>query len=59
MFENEGNSVGIQPDIERIQHSAEHRHPIVGLEHFGCVRSHDRHTVARANAPARKRISQL
>ena len=59
MIQNERDSVGIQPDVERIQHCAEHGHPIVRLQHLRCVCSHDGDAVAGANASSRQRIGQL
>ena len=52
MIELEGDRGGIEPDVERVEHGARHRHRKMHLVHRRDVRQHRRDRVAAADAAA-------
>ena len=50
MLQDERDRCRIQPDVDRAQHRAEHRHGIMRLQHLRNVGGHDRHGIALADA---------
>ena len=54
MLQDERNRCRIQPDVDRAQHRAEHRHGIMRLQHLRNVGGHDRHGFTLADAGTRK-----
>jgi hypothetical protein len=48
--QHEGNGLGIQPGVQRVEHRAGHGDAEVRLQHGGHVGQHDRHGVAHAHA---------
>ena len=59
MIQNEGNGFGIESDIQRVQHRAQHRHTVMGLQHLRCVGAHDRDTVPGADSLGGERIGKF
>ncbi len=55
VLQNEGDPGRIQPDVERIEHGAQHRHTEMRLEQFRHIRCHHRNRVPAADAGARQR----
>ena len=51
VLEDEGDRLGVEPDVERVQHGAGHRHAEMRLERRRDVRRHHRHRVAAAAMP--------
>ena len=54
MLQDERDRCRIQPDVDRAQHCAEHRHGIMRLQHLRNVGGHDRHGFTLADAGTRK-----
>jgi hypothetical protein len=54
MLQNKANRRRIQPDVDRAQHRAKHRHGVMCLQHFRDVGGHDRHGVALADPGIRQ-----
>ena len=52
MIELEGDRGGIEPDVERVEHGARHRHRKMHLVHRRDVRQHRRDGIAAADAAA-------
>ena len=50
MIELEGDDTRIEARIDRVQHGARHRHPVMGLDHGRGIGEHDRDGVADADA---------
>ena len=50
MLEDEGDPLGIQPRVDRVQHRARHGHAEMRFEHLGDVGGDDRHRVAAPDA---------
>jgi hypothetical protein len=58
MFQDEGNGLGVEPRVERIQHRADHRHAEMRLEQMRRVRRHHRDGVVLADAAALERAGK-
>ena len=58
VVENEGDGLGVEPDVDGVEHRAGHRHAEMGLEYRRHVGREDRHGVALADSPCRQRGSQ-
>jgi hypothetical protein len=50
MLEDESDRLGVQPDVERIEHRARHGHAEMCLQQLGYVRRHYANRVAHADA---------
>ena len=59
VIEHEGNGLGIQTRIERVEHCTRHGHAKVGLHHRRRVGQHDGHCVVLANARLYQGAGQL
>ena len=58
VLEDECDGGRIEPDVDGVEHRAEHRHPEARLVDGADVRREDRHAVAGADAASRKRGSE-
>ncbi len=58
VVEDESNGLGVQPDVESVQHRPRHGDSVMRLEHFGDVRRHDAHGIAPAHSAARERARE-
>ena len=50
VLEDEGDRLGVEPDVERVEDGARHRHAIGRLKRLGHIWRHDRDSVAAPNA---------
>ena len=55
VFEDERDGCRVEPDVDGVEHRAEHRHPEARLVDGADVRREDRHAVAGADAACRER----
>jgi hypothetical protein len=55
VIEGEAENRGVEPRIERVEHGARHRHPVMRLDHGRRVGEHHRDGVAALDAAADKR----
>ena len=55
VLEHEGDRLGVQPRVERVQHRAGHRHAEMAFVHLRRVGEHDGDRVADADAALRER----
>jgi hypothetical protein len=55
VLEDEGDRVGIEPNVERVEHGARHRHAERRLEAFGHVGRHDGNRVPAPDTVLRQR----
>ena len=58
MLEDEGDGFRVEPDVERVENRARHRHAEVRLEEFRYVRRHHGHGVAQPYAAPLERRRQ-
>ena len=59
MVEDEGDGLGIEADVEGVEHAARHGHAEVAFVKLGRVGTHHRHSIAKANAVARQHRGEL
>ncbi|MCY1172960.1 hypothetical protein D9M73_131070 [compost metagenome] len=56
MLQHECDGLGIEADVERVEHGADHRHTEMHFKHLGNVGQHHRHGVVLADtAPGQSR----
>ncbi len=53
--QDEGDRLGIEADVERVQHRTGHRHPEMRLKAFRHIGRHQRHRVAASDPVRRER----
>ncbi len=59
MVEHEADRRGVEPCVERVEHRAAHRHPVMAFEHRRRIGEHDGHRVAALEAAPGERRGEL
>ncbi|MCY1432405.1 hypothetical protein D9M71_484030 [compost metagenome] len=58
MLQHECNGLGIQANVQWVEHSADHRHTEMHFKHLGNVGQHHRHRVVLADTATGQRRGQ-